>query len=217
MPAKSALTRFAASGGGAGRALNKMAATPGVVRGKVPHLDDSVLKKRLREYVKTSMRSIPVALNKAGRNATFRAIRRTPKTTLTQITNDVGTQAAPLPRAYGIYLKNHPGITMVGLRAKVVRMIAAKRSSIAYIAAGFLKAARAFGGTTRDVTPQCLAARGHGIKATATRSYSEIYNTAPGADEMAAGPLEVASIEGLEDMMGYLQEQQKRGATRFNR
>jgi hypothetical protein len=181
------------------------------------YLDERILTKRLKEYVQMTGRSIPTTLNRAGRSACYKAIRKTKKTTIAQITADVGTPAHPSPKGFAIYLKNHPGAPMAGLTARVRRMVAVKRSSIAYIKAGFLRALRVFTPTTKDVTPQSLAARGYGIKARPDRKYSEIMNTAPGADTVAAAPLREASLEAVEDMSQYFMRQQMNGARRFNR
>lgn len=183
-------------------------------------LDDRVLTRRLRAYVKASGKSIPEALNRAGRNTAFKAIRLTKKTKLAQITADVGTVANPTSGAYAAYLHGHPGAGKLpkgSLLAKIQAMIKSKRSSIGYIAAGFLMAARAFGQTLRSLNPRSLAARGYGKKATVHHYVSELMNTAPGADTVALRPLEEAAHAGLDDMMAYLGRTNRIAASAFNR
>lgn len=172
------------------------------------------MKKMLREYFKTSRAMIPKGLNKAAKNATFRAIKLTPKTPLARITHDVGTPSNPKPIAFGIYKLGHPGVKAT--LDRVVRMIKSKRSSIAYIAAGFIRALRAFGVARKDVNPRSIAARGRGKKAITPSDYSEILNTAPGADYQATGALARGAKEGVQDMIDYANRQQAIAAQKFN-
>lgn len=215
-PARNSLGRFTSTGATRRAAVRKADPSSWVRGGGT--LDTRLWTVRLRQYVKSSNSSVPVALNKAGRSACYRAIRKTPKTKLAQITADMGTPSKPAREAYALYIWKHhlKGAALAGVHDKVIRMVKSKRSSIAYIAAGFFRALRAFTSTAKDVTPSSIAARGYGIRARVDRYFSEIFNTAPGADEMASGPLAVAAVEALDDMMDHLQKTQNSAAKKFN-
>ena len=88
------------------------------------------------------------------------------------------------------------------------RLVKSKKSSTAYIAAGFIRAARHFGKTvTMRLSEKGKAADGKGIKATATLLEATIINASTGAEEVAGPALQQAVDSVVADMKKHMAQQ----------
>jgi hypothetical protein len=88
------------------------------------------------------------------------------------------------------------------------RLVKSKKSSTAYIAAGFIRAARHFGKTvTMRLSEKGKAADGEGIKATATLLEATIINASTGAEKVAGPALQQAVDSVVADMKKHMAQQ----------
>jgi len=88
------------------------------------------------------------------------------------------------------------------------RLVKSKKSSTAYIAAGFIRAARDFGKTvTMRLSEKGKAADGKGIKATATLLEATIINASTGAEKVAGPALQQAVDSVVADMKKHMAKQ----------
>jgi hypothetical protein len=88
------------------------------------------------------------------------------------------------------------------------RLVNRKKSSAAYIAAGFIRAARDFGKTvTMRLSEKGNAARGGGVKATAMLLEATITNASTGAEKVAGPALQQAVDSVVADMTKHMANQ----------
>ena len=97
------------------------------------------------------------------------------------------------------------GKTLIDVAHKLVNR---KKSSAAYIAAGFIRAARDFGKTvTMRLSEKGNAARGGGVKATAMLLEATITNASTGAEKVAGPALQQAVDSVVADMTKHMAKQ----------
>lgn len=97
------------------------------------------------------------------------------------------------------------GKTLIDVAHKLVNR---KKSSAAYIAAGFIRAARDFGKTvTMRLSEKGNAARGGGVKATAILLEATITNASTGAEKVAGPALQQAVDSVVADMTKHMANQ----------
>ena len=97
------------------------------------------------------------------------------------------------------------GKTLIDVAHKLVNR---KKSSAAYIAAGFIRAARDFGKTvTMRLSEKGNAARGGGVKATAMLLEATIINASTGAEKVAGPALQQALDSVVDDMTKHMAKQ----------
>lgn len=97
------------------------------------------------------------------------------------------------------------GKTLIDVAHKLVNR---KKSSAAYIAAGFIRAARDFGKTvTMRLSEKGNAARGGGVKATAMLLEATITNASTGAEKVAGPALQQALDSVVADMTKHMEKQ----------
>lgn len=97
------------------------------------------------------------------------------------------------------------GKTLIDVAHKLVNR---KKSSAAYIAAGFIRAARDFGKTvTMRLSEKGNAARGGGVKATAMLLEATITNASTGAEKVAGPALQQAVDSVVADMTKHMANQ----------
>ena len=97
------------------------------------------------------------------------------------------------------------GKTLIDVAHKLVNR---KKSSAAYIAAGFIRAARDFGKTvTMRLSEKGNAARGGGVKATAMLLEATITNASTGAEKVAGPALQQALDSVVADMTKHMAKQ----------
>ena len=97
------------------------------------------------------------------------------------------------------------GKTLIDVAHKLVNR---KKSSAAYIAAGFIRAAREFGKTvTMRLSEKGNAARGGGVKATAMLLEATITNASTGAEKVAGPALQQAVDSVVADMTKHMAKQ----------
>ena len=97
------------------------------------------------------------------------------------------------------------GKTLIDVAHKLVNR---KKSSAAYIAAGFIRAARDFGKTvTMRLSEKGNAARGGGVKATAMLLEATITNASTGAEKVAGPALQQAVDSVVADMTKHMEKQ----------
>ncbi len=159
-------------------------------------IDTSQLEKAIFEVEKETGRDVLVSLNRAMKNAAFRAWQFTVKADGTKI-----AKWATEPLIYRLVAKrrrekgegaidNH---TMQMEVAKAIRRLWGSRG---YIRTGWAKAVRDFGGSIRGSRPNVsnagLARFGYGKKGTASNLTAIIVNTATGAEKISGPPLQKA-------------------------
>ena len=94
------------------------------------------------------------------------------------------------------------------LRDVAHKLVNRKKSSAAYIAAGFIRAARDFGKTvTMRLSEKGNAARGGGVKATAMLLEATIINASTGAEKVAGPALQQALDSVVDDMTKHMAKQ----------
>lgn len=97
------------------------------------------------------------------------------------------------------------GKTLIAVAHELVNR---KKSSAAYIAAGFIRAARDFGKTvTMRLSEKGNAARGGGVKATAMLLEATITNASTGAEKVAGPALQQAVDSVVADMTKHMANQ----------
>ena len=97
------------------------------------------------------------------------------------------------------------GKTLIDVAHKLVNR---KKSSAAYIAAGFIRAARDFGKTvTMRLSEKGNAARGGGVKATAMLLEATITNASTGAEKVAGPALQQAVDSVVADLTKHMEKQ----------
>ena len=97
------------------------------------------------------------------------------------------------------------GKTLIDVAHKLVNR---KKSSAAYIAAGFIRAARDFGKTVAmRLSEKGNAARGGGVKATAMLLEATITNASTGAEKVAGPALQQALDSVVADMTKHMAKQ----------
>jgi hypothetical protein len=151
-------------------------------------------------YRKAVGADVPKFLNRAGGSACLRSIKHTPKATVSSITKDLGTAKNPSQLAMNIASAHLGGTkkTRTLVRELAIRIIIARRRSIAYTKAGYIVAARAFGIQPRmTLSSKNIAAKtGYGKKATVNKWIAELFNGAP-----AAGLFGDALQKGLDETL----------------
>lgn len=174
----------------------------------------------MREFT-SAMKSIQKAtgkdgaeiLNRAGRNIAFKAIKYTFKTTVAEITKKLGTPAKPTGLAYGITSK---ALGRKATKEEVGRMIKRRRSAIGYLKAGWVQAAKDFGGNPRvRYSGKGEAREGRGVKARATKLLAELSNTAPAIELYGKPGFEKAVEETIIDMVEHATQRLQRTFNKY--
>jgi hypothetical protein len=166
--------------------------------------------KTMREYQRLSKREAADALNKKAKDVAIRTISRTPKA-------DKGAIEASLrgPGRGGgtlVYrLFQHKGMTRMMADDQAKRFIKARQASIAYIRAGWYKAAQMFGARGGRVRPGGLAEKGSGTKATPGNLTAILENKTVGAEKISGPALSKAMDEVRKDMLVYIARKLREG------
>lgn len=175
--------------------------------------DTRDLTRAMRAIQDATGKEGAVILNQAGRNIAFRAIRHTYKTTVARITADLGTPAKPSALAYRIAAR---AMGRRPTKDEVAKMIKRRRSAIAYLRAGWVQAAKDFGGRPRmRYSGKGEARRGGGRKARNTSLVATLNNTAPAIELYGKPGLERAVRETAADMVAHAERRLQRAYNRF--
>jgi len=169
----------------------------------------------MRFYQKATNKSAADVLNRFTRNVLMWSIRFTPKTKLPKIRKEADPERSGLLWA----LASRDGFRKgEGIGKEVERRYNYRRSSNGFIAAGFVKALRVFGGRSKagKFREGGEAAGGTGRRARDTRLIAEFTNVADGAGEVAYGPLNRAMSHVSEDMTKYAYEKMQRDAKKYS-
>lgn len=174
---------------------------------------DGEFRRAISQYRQATRKELPEILNRAGKNVAFRAVQFTPKASLGQINRHNPGRKTYLGRLHYAQSRVKKG---QGIRQDAERRHQRRRRSKGYVAAGWLKAARAFGGNPRSaqLIPGGRASRGGGIKATPFRLYADLFNASEGAQVVGVQPLNRALLFVARDMEQFAQ---RRLATIANR
>jgi hypothetical protein len=161
--------------------------------------------RTLRRYADLSSKGAQEAINKKAKDVCIRAIRETPKADRGKIKSELEANGL----VYRLIKKT--GLKRAEIEKKAKAMIRVRQASIAYIKAGWYKAAQAFGGRGGKVRPDGLAAKGSGEKATKGKLTATLTNAAYGAPTVGGDALDRAMESVRKDMMVYLAKKLKGG------
>jgi hypothetical protein len=169
----------------------------------------------LRAYRKATNKSAAETLNRYARNVLMFAIRFTPKTKLPKIRREVDPVKGKDRLLWKLAAKDgwKKG---AGIGAEVQQRYNRRRSSKGFIAAGFFKALRVFGGRARAPFAGGEAAQGSGRKAKDSRLIAEFVNAATGADKVAFEPLTRAMNDRSADMLRYAHKRMQKDADKVS-
>lgn len=171
----------------------------------------------LRLYRKATNKSAADVLNRFTRNVLMWSIRFTPRATLPKINREVdpvkGKERILWKLAALDGWKKGDGIG-----EEVERRFNRRRASNGFIAAGFVKALRVFGGRSRagKFREDGAAAGGTGRRARDSRLIAEFTNVADGAGEVAYGPLNKAVNHVSEDMKNHAYDKMQEDAKKYS-
>ena len=169
----------------------------------------------LRLYQKATNKSAADVLNRFARNVLMWSIRFTPKTTLAKIRKEADPKRSKLLWK----LASRDGFRKgEGIGEEVERRYNDRRKSKGFIAAGFVKALRVFGGRSRagGFREDGEAAGGTGRRARDSRLVAEFTNVADGAGDVAYGPLNKAVNHVSEDMKNHAYDEMQKDAKKFS-
>lgn len=184
------------------------------------HTDD--FRKALKTYQKATEKDMAEVLNRAGRNVAFKAMAFTPMTRLQKIRrfepDGSGTRQSRLFHALATK-GNRLGQAKKGRgnQALAEKIFERRGRSRGYIKAGWIEAAKDFGGRPRKKTfPGGRAAQGYGKKASTFRLEAWLYNFAEGADKVGKVPLNRAMAVVAKDMTNYAYKRMRRTGKRYS-
>ena len=169
----------------------------------------------LRLYQKATNKSAADVLNRFARNVLMWSIRFTPKTTLATIRKEADPKRSKLLWK----LASRDGFRKgEGIGEEVERRYNDRRKSKGFIAAGFVKALRVFGGRSRagGFREGGEAAGGTGKRARDTRLIAEFTNTAEGASKVGPAPVNRAMNHVSEDMKNHAYERMQKDARKYS-
>jgi len=167
----------------------------------------------LRTYRKATNKSAAYVLNRFARNVLMKAIRFTPKTKLPRINRETDPKRSRLLWA----LASRDGFKKgEGIGAEVQKRYSRRRSSKGFIAAGFFKALRVFGGRAKAPFAGGEAAQGSGRKAKDSRLIAEFVNAATKSGEIAYEPLKKAMAVQSAHMLEYARKRMQKDADRVS-
>lgn len=177
------------------------------------NLDTRELIQALEQYQEATNKDMAEVLNRAGRNVAFKAIRYTPTTLKSDITASLETMVAwqdghQVPLKYLIAnafrrKRGQPPVAGSRMRDAVDSLYALRYKTIGYVKAGWLNAARAFGGAGKEPFSKGLASLGYGKKATAFNLNAELANFSRGANLVGSDGLQRAIDETARDMIAF--------------
>ena len=176
----------------------------------------------LKTYQKATNKDMAEVLNRAGRNVAFKAISFTPMSRLakhrtyepdgsgthrSRLFHALATKGTRLGRA-----KKGQGNQQLAERLYNHRL-----KSRGYIKAGWIEAAKDFGGRPRARTwPGGRAAKGYGRKASTLRLEAWLFNFSDGAETVGKVPLNRAMAFVAKDMLNYAYKRMRRTAKRYS-
>jgi|DEB0MinimDraft_6_1074348.scaffolds.fasta_scaffold144112_2 hypothetical protein len=171
----------------------------------------------LRLYQKATNKSAADVLNRFTRNVLMWSIRFTPKTPLPKIRKEADPVKGEKRWLWKLAARDgwKKGD---GIGKEVERRYNRRRESNGFIAAGFVKALRVFGGRSRagKFREGGAAAGGTGRRARDSRLVAEFTNVADGAGEVAYGPLNKAMNHISEDMKNHAYERMQKDANKYS-
>lgn len=158
--------------------------------------------RTLRQYTELTSKDVADAINKKAKDVAIRTISNTPKADPAKIESELrGPGRGGGQLVYRLF--NHRNMTREVAADQARRIIRARMTAVAYIKAGWYKAAQAFGargGKTRAGWTRA----GSGKRATATKPEAVLTNRTIGAT-LVSGPALAAAVESVRaDMMIYI-------------
>ena len=180
-------------------------------------LDMRAFNAGMRRKLAVTKRAVPVVVNQASKNVCLRAIAFTPKADPKQIEAQLTQNGfvfrllqsksfqARLPRKLQGFTRGTHSRAQINEAAR--QLVALRRRSVAYIKAGWIRAAQAFGGaTSQQVSNRSLAGKGYGKRATESHPQAEGVNFARGASTVGAEALQQAVNFVGKDMADYAEK-----------
>ena len=174
--------------------------------------------RTMREYQRLSSKEAADALNKKAKDVLLGnskagvtgVIKRTPKADKAAIESQLrgpGRDGGQLV----FRLFNHKGMTRMMADDQAKRFIRARQAAVAYIKAGWYKAAQAFGGRGGKVRAGGLAEQGRGTKASPGNLTAILENKTVGAEKVSGPALARAMDEVRKDMLVYIARKLRQG------
>jgi hypothetical protein len=165
---------------------------------------DIAFAKALREYQTITSKTVVETLNSKSKDICLKAIQYTPKADKTKVRSYWQT--------YGYQILNKKGLKKAELQKLVAKAVAKHGQSVSYIAAGWINAAKAFGGAIKGTRGVKLltdgyAAKSFGTKATKDKTKTTFTNMAKGAPEVAQDALYRSMQTVLADMVQHTKEE----------
>lgn len=181
------------------------------------HTDD--FRKALKTYQKATEKDMAEVLNRAGRNVAFKAMAFTPMARKSKVDQFHPTRRKG-PKARMFYAQlTQSGRSRKGrgIKRAALDKYETRNRSRGYLKAGWIEAAKDFGGRPRKKTfPGGRAAQGYGKKASTFRLEAWLYNFAEGADKVGKVPLNRAMAVVAKDMTNYAYKRMRRTGKRYS-
>lgn len=181
------------------------------------------LTKAFQVYEKATEKDMAYILNRAGRNIAFKSIKYTPKAIKTAIKSSLESMVTwrdghQVPLKYllansFIMKRGYAAVTGNLMKEAAARLLRRRNSSVAYIKAGWLKAAIAFGGTREaKFSKNGLAKKGYGKPATPLNLKAVLANYSYGAELIGSSAVQKAVIETSADMISFANKKLEQSA-----
>ena len=172
----------------------------------------------LKTYQKATNKDMAEVLNRAGRNVAFKAISFTPMARKSKVDQFTPGRRGPKGRMiYAKLTKEGRSRKGQGIGRKAVEEHNKRNKSRGYIKAGWIEAAKDFGGRPRARTwPGGRAAKGYGRKASTLRLEAWLFNFSDGAETVGKVPLNRAMAFVAKDMLNYAYKRMRRTAKRYS-
>lgn len=181
-------------------------------------INTAEFRKTLALYQRATNKDMAEVLNRAGRNVAFKAISFTPMARKGKVDQWKPDRRGQRGRMfYALLTKQRRSIKGQGIRRAAEQEHAKRSKSRGYIKAGWIEAAKDFGGKPRKRTfPGGRAAKGYGVKASTFRLEAFLYNFSEGADKVGKVPLNRAMAVVAKDMRSYALSKMRKTGRRFS-
>ena len=183
------------------------------------HFDTREFTAALRQYEIATRKDEATIVNRAARNVVLRAMSFTPKATGAKIRSELRSKGDMVARIINARAraKGRKPPSRAEMPAAIERFITKRARSAGYIRAGWIKAAQAFGAAAGGrVSEKGNAARGYGRRATASRAFAEIVNTANESLRFGADALQRAINFVAKDMKSFAERKMSQTANRYS-
>jgi hypothetical protein len=183
-------------------------------------------QRALLEYEKAvTNHDLPYILNRAGRNVATKASHNTPRATVAEINSEMrsiapGTKRSPFLFVLTNAKRKAKGLPPVGgalMSAPATDFLKQRRSSRAYIAAGWTPAIVKFGGHTRaHISNKSKINQANNQLASSEELVAILENAAAGAGKVGSEALEKALVDTSRDMIEFAHKKLEETAKEYS-